>query len=124
MEEETCKTSGNKPKRDKKGRLLPGNTANPDGRPSFSLVALLKEELQEIPEGEKETYAQLLIKKYLNLAIFEGDARLIIDIINRINGVPKQTIETNSQNKPPIALVEFIGGDPTEERKFDNYPEK
>lgn len=70
-----------------------GVSGNPTGRPigSFSLVAILKNKLQEFPKGkDKETYAHLLIKKMLAKAIKNGDSIMIKDIINRIDGMPAQ----------------------------------
>ena len=49
------------------GRPFPkGVSGNPDGRPpgTFSLLTLLKQELQKVPEGQdKKTYADLIIKR-------------------------------------------------------------
>lgn len=107
MEEETPKTektlvisSENKPERDEKGRLLPGNTANPNGRPagSLSLVAMLKEELLKCPEGEKQSYAELLIKRILREALINGDSVMVRDIVNRVDGLPKQVLALDPED--------------------------
>ena len=81
--------------RDEQGRFIEGHEGM-GGRPkgAFSLVEILKEELQKMPEGEdKETFARLLIKRYLKKAISDGDARLIIDAIDRIDGKSKESVE-------------------------------
>ena len=41
QDKELVKTSTNKPARDEKGRLLPGNTANPNGTPKLTEVEKL-----------------------------------------------------------------------------------
>ena len=106
-EENLERTSGNKlPERDEKGRLLPGNSGNPKGRPkgSLSLVALLKKELEkEIANEEgtdKTSYAILLIRTMLRKAVIEGDVVMIRDIINRIDGMPKQTLGLKDETEP------------------------
>jgi hypothetical protein len=73
---------------------------NRSGRPmGFSIVAHLKEKLQEIPEGQKETYATLITKKYLHKALVEGDAKILRDLINRVDGLPSQIIDMTSQGE-------------------------
>ena len=67
---------------------------NRKGRPlGFSIVAHLKEKLQEIPEGQKDTYATLITKKYLHKALIEGDAVIMKDLINRVDGLPLQSLD-------------------------------
>jgi len=74
----------------KKGQPSP----NPNGRPKgFSIVAHLKEKLQEVPQGEKETYATLITKKYLHKALVEGDQAILKDLINRVDGLPHQPVD-------------------------------
>jgi hypothetical protein len=47
--------------RDEHGRLLPGNTANPNGRPKRkTLTELLHEKLDSTPEGWNEVAAIIL----------------------------------------------------------------
>jgi hypothetical protein len=100
------KTSENRIKRDEKGRILPGFSGNPKGRPkgSLSLVKLLKDELEREIENEegtdKTSYATLLIRKMLRKAVIEGDTMMIKDIINRIDGMPKQTVGIKDETEP------------------------
>lgn len=92
MDEEPIKTSDNKPERDERGRLLPGNTANPNGRPKFSLVGILKDKLKEVPEGEdKVSLAEKLIDEAIKKAL-KGDTFMLRDIIDRVDGRPKQVM--------------------------------
>jgi hypothetical protein len=76
----------------KKGQPSP----NPKGRPKgFSIVAHLKEKLQEVPAGKKETYAELIVKKYFQKALIEGDTKMLRDIVDRVDGkaIQKMDIE-------------------------------
>ena len=91
MGEEPTKTSDNKPERNELGQLLPGSTANPNGRPKFSLVGILKDILKEIPEGEKTSTAEQLIRKAVKAAL-RGDTFMLRDIIDRVDGRPKQVM--------------------------------
>ena len=70
----------------KKGEPSP----NPEGRPkgSFSLVTLLREEIQKAPEGQKQTYAEAFLKKMLHKAIIEGDHASQRLIMNYLEGLP------------------------------------
>lgn len=97
MNKEPDKTGENW--RDGKGKFIEGHPGI-GGRPkgAFSLVEILKEELQKMPEGgNRETFARLLIKRYLKKAISDGDARLIIDAIDRIDGKAKENVNLSGQ---------------------------
>ena len=98
------KTSDIKPERDENGRLLPGNTANPNGRPkgSFSLVEMIKNKLQEIPEGKDKTYAEYFVEQIMKKSVIEGDTSMMKDMINRVDGMPRQNIglDGGADNKP------------------------
>lgn len=89
--------------RDEKGRFIKGVSGNPDGKPigAFSLIAILKQKLQECPKGmskkEKRTYAILLIEKMLTKAIKEGDNSTHRLILNYMEGMPKQAIEHSGE---------------------------
>lgn len=90
MNEETDK---NGDKRNPDGTFAEGNSGGP-GRPKFSLISILKEELQKCPEGEdKKTYADMLIKRMLKSAIQDGNDQQIKNILQYIEGMPKQTIK-------------------------------
>jgi hypothetical protein len=78
--------------------FVKGQSGNPNGRPKgFSIVAHLKEKLQEIPEGQKETYASLIVKKYMHKALVEGDNKILTDLVNRVDGLPKQPINLDEE---------------------------
>ena len=107
MTENQEKTSVNKPLRDEKGRLLPGNTANPNGKPagSISLVALLKKKLKEYPEDDKKTYAEKLIDKIMDMGI-EGNDKIIRSILGYIDGMPKESISASVDQIIRVRLSE------------------
>ena len=100
MEEQEI-TSQNKPQRDQKGRLLPGFTANPNGRPpgSVSITAEIKKRLKEIPEGQQKSYLEILVGKILKKAIQEEDFQTMKEIWNHTDGLPKIGIESSSKSE-------------------------
>jgi len=99
MGEGLDETSENKPKRDELGRLLPGSTANPKGRPvgSLSITAEIKKKLQECPEGKEKTYLEYLVNKIMKQAVSEGNEQMIKQIWAYVDGQPKQAVDLNSQ---------------------------
>lgn len=84
--------------RNENGQFTPGNSGNPNGRPkgSISLVKILKDKLEQCPEGEdKETYAQKLVDRLVEIALnkFDKDSiRALLDIIDRVDGKPMQSV--------------------------------
>lgn len=88
------KTSGNKVVRNEKGQVISG-TPNPNGRPKgagISITTAIKRELEKIPEGQKATYLDLLVKKILKKGIVDGDGMTIKQLWNYIDGMPRQNI--------------------------------
>ena len=121
---EQDKTSQNKPERDESGRLLPGNTANPNGRPkgSFSLVEMIKHKLQEIPEGKDKTYAEYFVEQIMKKSVIEGDTSMMKDMINRVDGMPRQNIglDGGAEGLPINILNNVLSNDINEK---DNKPQ-
>jgi hypothetical protein len=81
--------------RDEKGRFPKGVSGNPNGRPkgTLSLVSLLKKKLESIAPNSQKTWAELFVDKMFFTAINDkGDSALMRDIVNRIDGMPKQNI--------------------------------
>lgn len=107
---ELDKTGENKPERDEHGRLLPGNTANPNGRPkgTLSLVKILKDELERVPDGEKLSYAEAFIKKIIKQALMDGDQHSQRLIMNYIEGLPKQPVELDMDKNSLAELTHFF----------------
>lgn len=71
---------------------------NKNGRPQggVSVVDALKRELEKVADlpnnKEKRTYLELLIRRIMANAIGKGDTQMIKDIINRVDGMPVQTL--------------------------------
>lgn len=88
-------TGGNKPERDERGRLLPGNTANPAGRPkgSISITSAIKRKLEECPEGNKKTYLELLVERVMKKAIIDQDVPMLRTLWQYVDGMPTQKTE-------------------------------
>lgn len=84
-------------KRDAKGRFVKGVTGNPKGRPPFSLLTILKEELQKIPEDKKEEFARLWIQKYIQEGYKSNDGVALRDTIDRVDGKPHQTVTIDNE---------------------------
>ena len=110
-------TRENKPKRDEKGRLLPGNTANPAGRPegSISVVSAIKKKLQECPEGKEKPYLHYLVEKIMKKAVIDDDVSMIKDIIDRVDGKPTQRNEHTGADGGAI----LINGNSIEIKKYN-----
>ena len=107
MSNEPLKTDENG-ERDEKGRFTQGNLGGP-GRPKgLSITALIKEELEKIPEGQKKTYAELLTRRLLKKAIQEGDHPTQKMIWNYIDGLPQASLDVTSDNKPIFIPSEIM----------------
>lgn len=111
---DTSVTSGNKPARDALGRLLPGNTANPGGRPSVSITTEIKKALMEvledpeIPNEEKKTGIQLIIRKIMKNAIVKEDEKMLTKIWSYIDGLPKGSLDVGVDREGLAELTEFM----------------
>jgi hypothetical protein len=81
-------------------QIKEGEVRNPDGRPkgSFSLLRLLREELEKCPDGQdKKTYADLIVKRMLKESIEKGDIQHIKTIWSYIEGQPKETHDVGGE---------------------------
>ena len=106
-------TSENKPLRDELGRLLPGYTANPNGRPILTEEEkLVKKATVELISEYKEKLAEALplISPVLIAKAMEGDMQAIKEVNDRVMGKAEaKTDITSGGEKLPI-LVKFIDG--------------
>ena len=105
---EQDKTSGNKPERDDKGRLLPGNTANPNGRPpGTSIKDRVRKYLEENPQ-DMASFVQHFATKNRELAW------------QMLEGRPQQDV-TSGGEKLPTPLLHVFNNDG---HKEDTQPEE
>ena len=80
--------------------FMPGVSGNPNGRPKGSGISItteIKKKLEEVPEGQKATYLQLLINRIMKQAIQDGDQQMITKIWNYVDGMPKQPLEHSGE---------------------------
>ena len=93
------------PRKTEKSNLRPawkkGQSGNPAGRPvgSISITSMIKKKLEEVPEGQKKTYLEILVSKILQRAIVEGDPQMIKTIWSYTDGQPRQGIDIVSEDK-------------------------
>ncbi|QHJ77992.1 MAG: hypothetical protein [Bacteriophage sp.] len=127
-------TSSQKPQRDAQGRLLPGNTANPQGKGGFAehpenrsdgrwsgrasvtfnlnrFKAMTKPELDKVAaDSDNLTQAEYLALQAVLRARKETEFgfKNYQDLVDRTEGKPRQTIDANvSQVEPPHITVNF-----------------
>ena len=106
---EEPQNSGNSGERDAEGKFVEGHTKLGGAvKGSFSLTVMLKELLQEIPEGQKFTYAQAFLKKMLHKAINEGEEQTQKLIMNYIEGLPRQPIDLGIDKESLAELTLFF----------------
>lgn len=81
--------------RDERGRLKKGSTANRNGRPKkeHSITELVRKNA-DIEVAPGQTYADAISRKLLELAA-DGDMAAIKYTMDRLDGTPKQSIDSN-----------------------------
>ena len=99
MNNKLNKTSENKPKRDEKGRLLPGYTANPDGRPKrgWSIKDKFWKRFENNPT-ELKTFLDKLLKEHPGL------------VWQMLEGKPAQPLEVGTKEDLPF-VIKIIKGE-------------
>ena len=110
---DTEDTSENQ-ERDAHGRLLPGHTANPNGRPKkgTSITELLNKYLDDCNDGDTVTRKERLIQKMYEKADQDCYFPAQKYIIDRIDGEPVKTQEISGPEGEPLSIrVEFVGED-------------
>ena len=88
-----------KEERDEEGRFVKGHTkvGGAEEGSVFSLISILKKELQIVPEGEKVSRAIAIIRKIATQAE-DGDSASQKLIMNYIDGMPRQNIGLDGGN--------------------------
>ena len=99
--------------RTKDGKFVKGVSGNPLGRrvemtvKGFSLVKLLRNEMQKVPTGEQVSYANALVRQIMKQAM-GGDSKSQTLIMNYLEGLPRQSIEMTGRDGEPIVENNFI----------------
>jgi hypothetical protein len=98
---------------EKTGKFVKGNPGG--GRPvgSVSIVEGIRRKLLEVEPGTKKQYLELFLSSYFKNAIKDGDNQLMRDMINRIDGMPKQTTALEGS----VELKGLVGLETTNEKE-------
>ena len=98
----------NKPARDEKGRLLPGHTANPSGRPKGRNWITTLAELAETKTrgGGGKARAVKILENLLERA--ESDNAATNIVLERLAGKVTQHVDHTSGGEPLNASISFV----------------
>lgn len=90
--------------RNEKGQFPKGVSGNPAGRPegSVSIVGGIRRKLLEVNPENKKTYLDSFLETLFKKSVSEGNEQLMRDMINRIDGMPKQTVEAKVEQVIPL----------------------
>ena len=90
-----------------------GESGNPKGKApgTRSLTTLLREALQVIGEGQKDPYAELLVKKVMKMAIADGNEQMIKLCWNYLEGMPTETVKLDEETIKAIHVIKHGGND-------------
>lgn len=69
-------------------------------------MSLLKRKLQEVPEGQKETFAQLFITSYIKEAL-SGKGDMLRDAFDRVDGKARQPIDGKLTNDITLHVLNY-----------------
>ena len=91
--------------REPNGRFKKGTSGNPSGRPKGSLTKTLREFMQEIDDTGFSRIQHLCF--ILWDSALKGDLQAVKLIMDRVDGTPRQTIETNVHQFDTIKVMEI-----------------
>lgn len=93
----------------KTGKFLPNNPGGGRPKGSYSIVELIKKKLQEIPEGKDKTYGEYFVEQVMKKSVIEGDVQMMKDVLNRVDGMPKQPIDHTTDGKElPAPILNYV----------------
>ena len=92
--------------RNEKGQFKPGHSGNPGGRPKGSITKIMREFMYEVDDSGF-TRVQHICMILWNAAI-KGDLQAIKLIMDRVDGTPRQSIETNVREFETIKVMEIV----------------
>ena len=107
-------TSEKKRQRDEKGRLLPGNTANPAGRPvgSVSIISAIARKLHTTYYDEnnktKRTYLEAMLGVILDDAIATKNSKPLLDLIPYFDQKQSFRIDVGADKESIEELTSFF----------------
>lgn len=103
-EDDPQKQADNKPKRDAQGRLLPGSTANPNGRPKGRTIKEQVREWLESHPKDKADFIEHFIKNNRELAW------------QMLEGRPRQNVGLDGgEDNKPIPLLHVLHNNSNQE---------
>jgi len=84
--------------RDEHGRLLPGHTANPNGRPKkgYSITETFREMFEKDPKKKAELASTIFAKA------MQGDIAAMKLLWNYMDGMPMQGVELTGKDGAPV----------------------
>ena len=91
--------------RNEKGQFKKGHSGNPGGRPKGSITKIMREFMYEIDDTGFSRVQHLCF--ILWDAALKGDLQAIKLIMDRVDGTPRQTIET-TQVSEPIKVLQIV----------------
>ena len=92
--------------RNEKGQFKPGHSGNPGGRPKGSITKIMREFMYEVDDSGF-TRVQHICMILWNAAL-KGDLQAIKLIMDRVDGTPRQSIETNVREFETIKVMEIV----------------
>ena len=98
-----------------------GVSGNPAGKPcgAISIVAEIRKRLAMIVNQKtKKTYIQLVVDKIIKKAVRDEDVKMLCDLVDRVDGKPKQNVEMSGANGSPLVveIVKYIDKKGTDEK--------
>lgn len=86
--------------KDERGKFTTGTAGFGRPKGTLSLVTILKNKLAEIPNiKDKRTYAELVVDAIMLKALKEKDTRVLLDILDRVDGKAIQTVAINNDSR-------------------------
>ncbi len=87
------------------GKFVKGNPGGGRPKGSFSLVEMIKNKLQEQAKDKDKTYAEYFIDQLIKKTVVDGDVTMMRDMINRVDGMPKQGVDVTSNGQTIVVSV-------------------
>ena len=90
------------------GTLKPGHPPM-GGRPKgFSITALIRQKLDEVPLGQMKSYGEQVVETIMSNAIVNKDQRALKDIWEYMDGKPSQPVEVDVNKESLATITDFL----------------